>query len=142
MLFYVRPLETKNTEETIAAMHDIINGINCRYKTKAVFRLHSDHAQEFSGDRAKDYFRPYGIKATSTAGYDSNSNGRAENAIGLLKVRARAMLHRLGEEGRELWPLAIQHASWCLRGGTDERKLVVPAFREPVTVRIKKTPHR
>ena len=45
MLYFARPLENKETESTVAAIQDMINEINCRYKTKAVFRLHSDRAQ-------------------------------------------------------------------------------------------------
>ena len=140
MLYFVRPLETKQTAETADALQDIINEINCMYKTKVIWRLHADRASELSGERIRDHFRPQGIRVTSTAGYEPNANGRAEGAINILKARARAMLHGLGPQGRELWPLAVQHAAWCSRSGSDESRLVVPAFGETVTVKIKKVP--
>ena len=117
-----------------------MNDIQNRYKTKVIFRMHSDRASELCGERVKDHFRPQGIKVTSTAGYEPNANGRAENAIGIVKSRARAMLHELGPQGRELWPLAVQHVCWCTREGSSDRKVTVPAFGEKVTVKVKKTP--
>ena len=61
MLYFARPLENKETESTVAAIQDMINEINCMYKTKAVFRLHSDRAQELCGERVRDHFRPHGV---------------------------------------------------------------------------------
>ena len=138
MIYDVKPLGTKQTAETVNALQGIINDINAKYKCKVIWRLHADRASELSGERIREHFRPQGIRVTSTAGYDPNSNGRAEGGINILKTRARAMLHGLGQQGRELWPLAVQHAAWCSRSGSHESRRVVPAFGETLTVKIKK----
>ena len=54
MLYYARPLESKHSDETIAALQDIVNDIQCRYKSKVIFRMHSDRASELCGDKVKD----------------------------------------------------------------------------------------
>ena len=78
MFYYVRALETKQTDETLGALQDIVNEVNCRYKTRVIFRLHSDRAHELCGERVRDHFRPQGIRVTSTAGYEPNAKPRAE----------------------------------------------------------------
>ena len=88
----------------------------------------------------KDHFRNRGIRVTSTAGYEPNANPRAEGGINLVKNRARTLLMNMGPEGPELWPLAIQRACWCLRSGSCDPRVAVPAFGVPVTVKIKKVP--
>ena len=50
------------------------------------------------------------------------------------------MLASMGLAARELWPLALQHVTWTMRQATECRKMLVPAFGDAVTVRIKKTP--
>ena len=140
VIYFARFLESKHSSETIPAIEDIVNEVNCMFKCKAVFRIHADRAKELTGDRVKSYFRDKGVRVTDTAGYDPNSNPRAEGAIGLVKTRARVMLSGMGPEARELWPAAVQHACWSLRHGADARKRVVPAFGDPITVKIKLTP--
>ena len=66
--------------------------------------------------------------------------GRAENAVGLIKDKARVMLTQLGERGRALWPAAVQHAWWTQSRGSNARKRVVPAFADTVTMKIKNPP--
>ena len=117
LVYFVRPLETKNTSPTIKALQDIVNEVHCRYKQKVIFRMHSGRAKELCGERVEDHFRPQGIRITSTAGYEPNANGRAEGAVGILKDLASRMLQGLGPQGRDLWPLAVQHACWRKREG-------------------------
>ena len=59
----------------------IINRIENENKCKAVYRVHADRAQELTGDRHRTFLENSGITVTSTAGYDSNANGRAERAV-------------------------------------------------------------
>ena len=129
VLYFARFLETKHSSETIPAIEDIVNEVNCMFKCKAVFRIHADKAKELTGDRVKAHFRERGVRITETAGYDPNSNPRAEGAIGLVNTRARVMLSGMGPEARELWPAAVQHACWALRNGSNSRKRVVPCVR-------------
>ena len=88
---------------------------------KSVYRIHSDRASELTGDRVHNYVKPNGIRATQTAGHAPNANPRAEGAINIIKPKARAMLASLGDHGRGLWPLAVQHACWALRAGRADK---------------------
>ena len=53
---------------------------------------------------------------TSTAGYDSNANGRAERAVRFFQEKARTLLatnirsEKFQEKLKSLWPFAVQHA--------------------------------
>ena len=140
MLYYVRVLETKSLRETIPAISSIVNQINAQFRCKAVFRIHGDKASELTGEHVEQYFEPRGVTVTHTAGFDPNSNGRAEGGMDVIKTRARTMLQQLGRPGRCLWPLALQHARWCLRAGTTHSRMRVPAFGDPITAKIKEVP--
>ena len=59
----------------------MVNRIENQLKCKAVYRIHADRAQELTGDRARQAFENRGITVSSTVGYDSNANGRAERAV-------------------------------------------------------------
>ena len=59
----------------------MVNRIQNLFKRKAVYRVHADRAQELTGDRARQAFERIGVTVTSTAGYESNANGRAERAV-------------------------------------------------------------
>ena len=109
MLYFARCLETKHSEETIPAISDMANEINSLFKRKSVFRIHADRAPELAGERVKAYFRERGVWCTETAGYEPNSNPRAECGVGMAKPRARAMPASLGPRRRELLPAAIKN---------------------------------
>jgi len=59
----------------------MVDRIENHHKCKAVYRIHGDRAQELTGDGARQLLENQGIAVTSTAGYDSNANGRAERAV-------------------------------------------------------------
>ena len=63
-----------------------------QHKYKATYRIHADRAQELTSERARHMFLIKGITVTSTAGYDSNSNGRAERAILYFTEKGRTLL--------------------------------------------------
>ena len=74
------------------ALRKMINKIEYMHKCKAVYRVHADRAPELTGDRAKSYLENNGVMVTSTAGYDSNANGRAERAVQFFQTRSRTLL--------------------------------------------------
>ena len=43
--------------------------------------MHGDRAHELTGERVRIGLESRGIEVTSTAGHDSNANGRAERAV-------------------------------------------------------------
>ena len=63
------------------ALIRMVNRITNQHKCKAVCRIHADRVLEFIGSRAKQLLENQGITVTSTAGHDSNANGRAERAV-------------------------------------------------------------
>ena len=62
-----------------------------------VLRLHSDKAKEFLAISVRKLLRAHGIRQTTNSGYDPAANGIAERWVGIIKVRATALLaeHRL-----------------------------------------------
>ena len=62
-----------------------------------VLRLHSDKAKEFLAKSVRSLLKAHGIRQTTNSGYDPAANGIAERWVGIVKVRATALLaeHRL-----------------------------------------------
>ena len=62
-----------------------------------VLRLHSDKAKEFLAKSVRSLLRAHGIRQTANSGYDPAANGIVERVVGIVKVRATALLgeHRL-----------------------------------------------
>ena len=89
-IYFVELLSAKS--EAAVATIRMVNILENRHKCKAVYRVHADRATEMTGDRQKQYLENCGITVTSTAGYDSNSNGRAERAVQFFCTKARTML--------------------------------------------------
>ena len=55
-------------------------------------RLHSDKASEFLTPAIRAYLSQQGVRQTVNSGYDPQGNGLAERWIGIVKVRATALL--------------------------------------------------
>ena len=70
----------------------MINKIQNLFKRKAVYRVHADRAQELTGERARQAFEEIGVTVTSTAGHESNANGRAERAVLFFIEKVRTLL--------------------------------------------------
>ena len=94
----------------------MINRIENQHKCKAVYRVHADRAEELTGDSHRRWLENCGVTVTSTAGYDSNANGRAERAVQYFQTKARTMLssnirsEKFQEKLQGLWTFAVQHA--------------------------------
>ena len=57
-----------------------------------ILRLHSDKANEFPSPAIRTYLSQQGVRQTVNSGYDPQANGLAERWIGIVKVRATALL--------------------------------------------------
>ena len=57
-----------------------------------VLRLHSDKAKEFLARNVRGLLKAHGIRQTTNSGYDPAANGIAERWVGIVKVRATALL--------------------------------------------------
>ena len=100
-----------------AALRKMINRIENMHKCKAVYRVHADRAQELTGLRPRRMLEELGVMVTTTAGYDSNANGRAERAVRFFQEKARTLLStnirsaQFQKKLKTLWPFAVQHAA-------------------------------
>ena len=57
-----------------------------------ILRLHSDKASEFLSPPIRAYLSQQGVRQTVNSGYNPQANGLAERWIGIVKVRATALL--------------------------------------------------
>ena len=57
-----------------------------------ILRIHSDKASEFLSPPIRAYLSQQGVRQTVDSGYDPQANGLAERWIGIVKVRATALL--------------------------------------------------
>ena len=57
-----------------------------------ILRLHSDKASECLSPAIRTYLSRQGVRQTVNSGYDPQANGLAERWIGIVKVRATALL--------------------------------------------------
>ena len=89
-IYFVELLSAKS--EAVAAIIRMVNRIENRHKCKVVYRVHADRAPDLTGERQKQLLEARGLTVTSTAGHDSNSNGRAERAVQFFCTKARIML--------------------------------------------------
>ena len=103
-------------ESMVAEIHhlfkaDVVRRLN--------YRMHGDRAPELTGPQVKAWAAEKGIAVTTTAGFEPNSNGRAEAGVGWLKTKARTMLARsILKTKEELWPMAVAHSAVCQRHNT------------------------
>ena len=113
-IYFVELLSAKS--EAAAGILRMVNRIEYRHKCKAVYRIHADRAPDLTGEWQKQLLYTKGILATSTAGYDKNSNGRAERAVQFFCTKARTMLssnirsEKFQKKLKLLCPFAVQHA--------------------------------
>ena len=68
-----------------------------------ILRLHSDKASEFLSPAIRTYLSQQGVRQTVNPGYDPQANGLAERWIGIVKVRATALL-AAPEQVQLHWP--------------------------------------
>ena len=113
-LYFVEIMAEKS--DAPGALQRMINRIENMHKCKAVYRVHADRAPELTGPRHRMSLEAKGVMVTSTAGYDSNANGRAERAVRFFQEKARTLLatnigsEKFQEKLISLWPFAVQHA--------------------------------
>ena len=113
-LYYVE-LMAENSDAGSALMRIIIR-IENQHQCKSMYRVHADRAQELTGERTRKLLEYHGITVTSTAGYDSNANGRAERAVLWIQQKAMTLLssntrsEKFQNKLKSLWTFAVQHA--------------------------------
>ncbi|CAK0910095.1 unnamed protein product, partial [Prorocentrum cordatum] len=142
--YFVVPLENKRFETCKKGLEQILAMIRSEFEGANVARrIHGDRASELTRTKSKEHFAKQGILVISTLGYEPNNNPRAEKGVGLVKLRARALLLSFPDprDRQDLWPLAVQHAAWCSRMAAQGRKTNCPAFGAKVSSRVMDLPH-
>ena len=69
----------------------MVNRIKNQHRCKAVYRIHADRALELTGSRSRQMLEYHGVTVASTAGHDSNANGRAERAVLWFQEKGRTL---------------------------------------------------
>ena len=101
IMLQVKMLKTRGAAEICARLGEMLaffEGIECEgfpiYPDQPrVRRIHSDRAKEFVTRPFQEYCTQNGIRLTTTAGHEPQSNGTAERAVGLIKSVASRCLH-------------------------------------------------
>ena len=98
-LIWAMGVENRDDPHVVAGLQVALDDLSsltggCR---APVLRLHSDKAKEFLAASVRKLLRSHGIRQTTNSGYDPAANGIAERWVGIIKVRATALLaeHRL-----------------------------------------------
>ena len=89
-LYFVELLPDRS--DAPIAIRAMITRVENLPKSKAVYRVHVDRAKELTTERFRRNLEDSGVILTTTAGYDSNANGRAERGVQFFQTKARTML--------------------------------------------------
>ena len=121
-VYYMEILNSKRVTDTLPALLRILARIESQHRCKAVFRVHADRAQEFTGDRIGAALAERCIRVPYMAGVDPNANGRGERGVRWLKEKARTYLStRMNPKGpmveKKETTLAFCYST-CNRGST------------------------
>ena len=98
-LMWALGVESRDDPHVVAGLQVALDDLSsltggCR---APVLRMHSDKAKEFFAKSVRGLLKAHGIRQTTNSGYDPAANGIAERWVGIVKVRATALLaeHRL-----------------------------------------------
>ena len=98
-LIWALGVESRDDPHVVAGLQVALDDLTsltggCR---APVLRMHSDKAKEFLAKSVRGLLKAHGIRQTTNSGYDPAANGIAERWVGIVKVRATALLaeHRL-----------------------------------------------
>ena len=100
-----------------------------------VRRIRSDRAKEFVTRPFQEHCAPKRIRLTTTAGYEPQSNGTAERAVGLIKSVASRCLHRT-QLPHSCWNFAAQYAAQCFLLSALQQSQVSPPFGSAVIAQV------
>ena len=138
-VLYFRWLQRRNWQDVAKTVQNIIAEISSIAGERfQVVRMRSDKGRELIAEKLSSEIEALGIFNTTTAGYNPQSNGQAERAIGFLKTMATGFLIK-GRLGPEYWPYAMAEAARRQRedilGSRYQGKLPQPGDRaNPWTV--------
>ena len=127
------PLHSKKEKEILVAINQMY--MQLRVHGYPILRLHSDLGGEFRGRSIKSWCRSRSIHRTTTAGDDSQANGRCERAVQEVKSWIRRSLLR-ADRGSELWPMACRYVNELERRRmADQMHRPIPPFGEKILVK-------
>ena len=127
------PLHSKKEKEILVAINQMY--MQLRAHGYPILRLHSDLGGEFRGRSIKSWCSARSIHRTTTAGDDSQANGRCERAVQEVKSWIRRSLLR-ADRGSELWPMACRYVNEMERRRmADQMHRPIPPFGEKILVK-------
>ena len=101
------PMHSKKSREVTRTTMEMITKL--RMDGFSVNQIHADQGHEFAGHFA-DWCSRRGTLLTKTAGDEPQSNGRAENAVKVVKNMVRKILRNAGEDSK-WWPWAVRYCN-------------------------------
>lgn len=139
---YVKILSSKKDPEVLAALQSMVAQINHGCSVSAVWGIHSDVGGGFSSVACQRWCAQQGIRRTTTVGYESSGNSKAERLIGTLKDLIRRLLAGAGLS-TQYWAYSMCHACILSRYSVQSRKIPKgwPCFGERVLARHREDPH-
>jgi len=102
------PLRSRSTKDVIHATALLYTRL--KSLQIPVNRVHTDRAKEFLSKEFRQWTLAREIRQSTTAGDESQTNGRVENELGQVRGMARSLL-KSAKLPTSYWPLAIRAAS-------------------------------
>ena len=143
LLIDVRLLRTRTSVEVCAALERMTSYFESLSfegfpitDSPRIRRLHSDRAGEFTAPYLQKFLHNHrSIYHTLTTGYDPQSNGTAERAVGLLKTLGARCLAS-AQVSEQFWSYAVRYATQSLICSALQRKQKSPPFGAQVIAQV------
>ena len=143
ILLHAKMLKTRGAAEICARLGEMLaffegldsEGFHIYPDQPRVRRIHSDRAKEFVTRPFQEFCTQKGIRLTTTAGYEPQSNGTAERAVGLIKSVASRCLHH-AQLPHCCWNFAVQYAAQCFLLSALQQRQISPPFGSPVVAQV------
>ena len=143
LLLHVKMLKTRGAAEICARLWEMLaffeglesEGFYINPAQQRVRRIHSDRAKEFVTRPFQEFCTQKGIRLTTTAGYEPQSNGTAERAVGLIKSIASRCLHH-AQLPHACWNYAAFYAAQCFLLSSLQQRQVSPPFGAKVLAQV------
>ena len=145
ILLHAKMLKTRGAAEICARLGEMLaffegldsEGFHIYPDQPRVRRIHGDRAKEFVTRPFQEFCTQKGIRLTTTggAGYEPQSNGTAERAVGLIKSVASRCLHH-AQLPHCCWNFAVQYAAQCFLLSALQQRQISPPFGSTVIAQV------
>ena len=108
---FVEVLYNKTRKTVVEAVSKIY--VELKHHGFPVQRVHSDRGAEFVNTSFRNWCLARDLAHTTSPGDLPQSNGLSERFVGLIKQKARCVLHDSGLS-KDHWPSAVRYAAFCM----------------------------